>query len=470
MNDFDNAIAEWPVNFSSQVVESAFGYSLCGFTIALEAWRRGHKVTLLKDGASQFKRFVVEGNGKALEFNKSRVGLVSKNAIDATVDKSKTKLYLEERGVPYPKGRKFNEISSLDDICSYANAIGYPVVIKPASGSLGVGVYSNIKSESQLRLFYSYLSKEVSSKNIIIEKFAKGEDYRVFVVGGKSRAAVKRVPANIVGDGKSTVKKLVINKNKEKSQNPFLSKGLIKIDSEVLDKLKSEGLKPSSVVSKGKLVQLREKANASAGGDTIDVTDILPGFVMRAAEEAVESIPGLLQGGVDIIFDSDTEEFSIIEINSRAQIGVNMYPSYGVGKDLPKDIIDTYFGEGGYVNASLGKMLFFDYSSARNILVNGVADSLCFSSIPSQLDKAVQYSVDWNSVKNKRLFSRRVRRMALREGVIGHIEVKGGGADMLVVGSVAAVEKIENYLRGKATVNQAQKVVVDTPVKAGFFI
>lgn len=158
-----------------------------------------------------------------------------------------------------------------------------------------------------------------------------------------SLAVVKRVPANVVGDGKHSVRDLIKRKNKERKENPFLSNGLIKVDREVLSRLRLEGLSLGDVVESGRKVYLRTKANASAGGDVFDVTDQVPDALKVSAVKAVSSIPGLWQGGVDVLFDEKTEGFSVIEINSRAQIGVNMYPTDGVGRDVPKGIIDACF-------------------------------------------------------------------------------------------------------------------------------
>lgn len=61
-----------------------------------------------------------------------------------------------------------------------AERIGYPVVLKPQCGNKGQGVILNIKDQKQLVDAYVNLRK--NQKDIILEKYFEGSDYRVCVV------------------------------------------------------------------------------------------------------------------------------------------------------------------------------------------------------------------------------------------------------------------------------------------------
>jgi cyanophycin synthetase len=50
-------------------------------------------------------------------------------------------------------------------------------------------------------------------KEVIIQEFFKGEDFRIMVVGHKVVAVMKRIPAHIFGDGISTIKDLIAREN-----------------------------------------------------------------------------------------------------------------------------------------------------------------------------------------------------------------------------------------------------------------
>src|SRR5699024_3406993 len=100
-----------------------------------------------------------------------------------------------------------------------------------------------------------------SRELLVLEKHAAGEDFRVLVFGGHYIAACQRVPANITGDGVSTVETLISDKNRERRRNPFLSKGLIRKDQEVSDYLARRGYDYTSIPQMGEYLRLRSAAN-----------------------------------------------------------------------------------------------------------------------------------------------------------------------------------------------------------------
>ena len=77
-----------------------------------------------------------------------------------------------------------------------AKDIGYPVVLKPQFGNQGKGVIANIKDEIQLSSAYELLAKDF--KDIIIEKYISGRDYRVCCVYGDMVAVSERIPPYII--------------------------------------------------------------------------------------------------------------------------------------------------------------------------------------------------------------------------------------------------------------------------------
>ncbi len=56
----------------------------------------------------------------------------------------------------------------------------------------------------------------------MIEKYYTGQEYRVYVVGGKVIGAINRLPANITGDGVNTIEGLIkIKKQNKKKESLF---------------------------------------------------------------------------------------------------------------------------------------------------------------------------------------------------------------------------------------------------------
>jgi cyanophycin synthetase len=370
------ANVEWPEHLSPEVVREGFGYRLCGYTIALEGWRRGLGITIHAENCEKLAWYTVTSKEKSLVFNRSRSSLTTPQAVKLIINKQKTKELLGRKNIPVPEGQCFNQVCKLDDLLDYADRLGYPVVIKPRGGSLGRGVFTNLTGREEVADYHQHLIHNLRVSELIIEKHVPGDDYRLFVLGDKVAGAVKRIPANITGDGKHTITQLIRLKNKIKRKNPYLSAGLIKKDKEVMGFVKAGGYHLDSVLPAGKLLFLRGKANASAGGDTLDVTDDLPDVIKQASIKAVESIPGLAHCGVDVIYDAGSGEFSIIELNSRAQIGINMYPTSGTGRDIPREIIDFFFPEAPRRHEEINPHLIFDLSTVLQSLTSGLNESV----------------------------------------------------------------------------------------------
>ena len=51
-------------------------------------------------------------------------------------------------------------------------------------------------------------------ENQSAEKYIKGDDHRVLVINYSKVYVAKRIAANVIGDGKSTIEQLVYKKNK----------------------------------------------------------------------------------------------------------------------------------------------------------------------------------------------------------------------------------------------------------------
>lgn len=339
--------APWPTHFSPEVVSGAFGSRLAGYTIALEAWRRGLRVRF-KD--SSLRKYEISDGQRSVHFDKSRPTLTTKDAIRIEQDKYLTSSYLRAAGVPVPASCVIDSTSAdaENETLRQAAAVGYPVVLKPLRGSMGKGVYTNLKSPEELTRSFHLMTQVSNDRGkIVLEQHFEGDDYRVLVVGDRVVAACLRVPANVVGDGKKTIRELIEAKNAERLHNPYLCKKLITVDEEVKQYLHSARYAIDDVPAEGVEIRLRGKANASQGGDSIDKTSDIPVAVRETAAEAVQAIPGLAIAGVDILFDADRssgkDSFRVVELNSRPEIEINMYPWEGAGQDAPQHIIDVFF-------------------------------------------------------------------------------------------------------------------------------
>ena len=356
------------------------------YAIALEGWKRG---LTLKFHNSKKIKYSLSSEIRTHAFDRSRGDKVPSDTVKICVNKDLTKENLLKSGIPVPEGKRFIYSGVLDiELINYAKSLGFPVVLKPTNGSLGRGVISNIQSVEELEEAIQYVCHKLKQNDIIIEKYIPGEDFRLYVVGDKVVAAIKRVPANIVGDGFMSIKDLISFKNSLRKKNPYLSNGLIKIDDEVLNFINKAGYDLDSVLKKDEQVFLMAKANASAGGDTIDVTNDISQEVKEIAVNAAQAMPGLVQCGVDMIIDLSGESHNkgtVIEINSRAQIGIHLFPVEGEPRDIPSAIIDHYFPE--TIDDNLGSnrtTIYFDLNHIIETFQSQLVRELTLESAPQK--------------------------------------------------------------------------------------
>jgi D-alanine-D-alanine ligase-like ATP-grasp enzyme/acylphosphatase len=362
-----------------------------GYSIALEAWRRGLTVTIDDSICSSF---TVSISGeyspgtaeRTLRFKNTRpVDAASDRADRICKNKELTKEWLAKAGIPVPAGKSFDKDIPESDITKYAETLGFPVVLKPTDGEKGKGVIVNIKDEEELLHAIDYIRHELQYDNILLEKYITGCECRVLVVGDRVAGALRRIPANIKGNGRNTIKELIGIKNRQRRKNPCTSGALIKIDRQVIACINKAGYSVDSIPGPGEQIFLRDTSNVSAGGDPVDVTDEIPEAVKNNAVKAVKAIPGLYHAGVDVLIDSskgDEDPGVIIEINSRPMISLHLFPVQGVPRDVTSEIVDLHFPETiAYKEKRQNDSLYFDRSVLKPIM-SGMASAVTLNNLP----------------------------------------------------------------------------------------
>lgn len=442
-----------PPGFSPSVVKQGFGSgSISTYTIALEAWRRGLKVSFL-DHISN--RFEISDGGRHIALSQSwPISLTSSTDLKKLVNKDLTKQLMRANGSPSPEGILIDtKKPHWDKIEAFAQHIGYPLVLKPNAGSTGRGVLTRINSWEELVDGYNYLASELAVSSIVLERHYEGNDFRILVIGERAVAACKRIPANVTGNGVETVRELINAKNATRAANPFLSKGTIDVDYEVMRRLFEENLTLDSIPVDGRYIALRRAANASAGGDVIDVTDTLPGPILDAAVRAVLSVPNIFIAGVDVIYKEGSaptyDNFTILEMNPRPQIGVNMYPTEGVGRDVPRAYVDFLFPHSQRPTSGSDEMLAFELTLIKPALRSGFAESVTIPPLPEHRFRIRQlfvYSHARSGPKLNRVQRDRILRIVREESLAGHLKSERDALHLLVCGgSDASVSRLRKY-------------------------
>jgi cyanophycin synthetase len=81
------------------------------------------------------------------------------------------------------------------------------VVVKPSDGNHARGVFTNLMTAKKSSRPMPQPSIEGSG--VIVERYVRGSEHRLLVVGGKLIAAARGETAKVVGDGESTIDELI---------------------------------------------------------------------------------------------------------------------------------------------------------------------------------------------------------------------------------------------------------------------
>ena len=169
-------------------------------------------------------------------------------------------------------------------------------MVKPKSTNFGLGISISkslpalitIRKLSRLPLqkIQLFLLKNLSQEPNTVSSF----------LDGRCESVLLRVAANVVGDGKHTIRELVAQKM------PIHCEGrdhrspleIIKLGDIEQLMLTQQGYAPDDILPEGKKVNLRRNSNISTGGDSIDVTETIDSSYQELAAAMATSMgPGL---------------------------------------------------------------------------------------------------------------------------------------------------------------------------------
>jgi cyanophycin synthetase len=262
-------------------------------------------------------------------------------------DKQLTRTLLHAAGVPVPVGRP---VKDADDAWAAAEELGLPVVVKPQYGNHGRGVATDLRTKEQVLAAYQAAREE--SSYIMVETFLPGDDHRLLVIGGKLVAAALREPAQVIGDGRSTIRHLVdeVNKDPRRGEGHATVLTKIKLDTIGLQVLAEQGCAPDAVPAAGHKVLIRRNGNLSTGGTATDVTDrVHPEVAARAVEAA--RVVGLDIAGIDVVCADisrplEEQRGGMVEVNAGPGLRMHLQPSAGKPRPVGEAVVDSLFPPG----------------------------------------------------------------------------------------------------------------------------
>jgi cyanophycin synthetase len=287
------------------------------------------------------------GHGKYQQRIQATITSETKHiAVEIACDKEDTHNLLNDLGLPVPLQRM---VYSDTQAVKMAKRIGYPVVLKPLNANHGRGVSIDLTTEEQVITAFAFAREHGTSRAVLVESFLTGLDHRMLVVDGELVAVAKRVPGHVVGDGVSTISKLIDIINEDPRRGVGHEKVLtqLALDTQAKRLLEEASFTEETVLPKGELFYLRSTANLSTGGTAIDMTDVVHPDNKAMAERAVKSI-GLDIGGVDFLTADITQSYKdigggIVEVNAAPGFRMHVAPSEGRPRDVAGKVMDMLF-------------------------------------------------------------------------------------------------------------------------------
>lgn len=300
-----------------------------------EAKKQGYTVELL--WAEEEAPFIVTKitdpkTGRHLLVTKSaRYPHHSLQAFSIAQDKFLTQHLLKDTGLHFAQTQAHDQVQNLKEALKEAFATAPKWVLKPRNGMLGEGVHILEDLQEALKVAEAIIPEH---KQVLLQSYQAGEDLRIQAVGGQLFAACKRVPANVTGDGSSTLQKLIDTKNASKHA-----------DNQIHD---YDHLDLNKVPSQGETIQIHDVCSLSFGGDAVDVTDQLHADYARAIAQ-IAQILSTESFALDVICNQPELPFKegkpiLLEVNVPCMWGHHHF-ALGQKRNVAFALLDAHFNK-----------------------------------------------------------------------------------------------------------------------------
>ncbi len=242
-------------------------------------------------------------------------------------DKAHTAEILARHGIGVPRGRAFfvdrrtrylrpagREIA---DALAYARSEGFPLFVKPNSGSQGA-LAEIVHDEAEL--LDQLLAIRERDHMALVQEVIDEPEYRVFVVGGTVAFTYRRSPPMLTGDGRESVRGLLARHNDRIAERV---ESRVAADSPYLRRaLARAGWTLDTVPAPGARLRLSQRSNLAGGGALEDYSEQATAALSDWVRRLLEALP-LAVCGIDLFAPDGLdrpERFRVIEANSNPSL------------------------------------------------------------------------------------------------------------------------------------------------------
>jgi len=294
--------------------------------------------------------FKIEAGGKTFRFEILPIAeFMSRYTTKIVDDKELTRCHCKKGGFPIADGQSFWFWQKRKAV-QFGRKMGFPLVVKPRGGSISRHVTTNIQDDSQLEKAIRHAINY--SPAFIIEKFLPNTSvYRATVIDFDFIVCVQQVPANIVGDGISTIRELIDKKNNDSRRGESYQKQftLYKIiENETTKKLlATKEYTNNTTLKKGEILYLQKDPFLKLGGDLVEVTPIVHKDNLKLFNDLARFFDIRLTGidflAQNIAVSWKSQICAILELNSAPCIELHHFPSSGKPTNPAKALADMFF-------------------------------------------------------------------------------------------------------------------------------
>jgi len=316
-----------------------------------EAKKQGVKFQAAKGSVGYTNHFCAEIGDKKIRFESLPIANHVSNYDVFFVDcKERTKKHLKKGGFPIAEGKSFWFWQRSRALKYGVNELGFPLVVKPRGGSVARHVTTNIKSKGELK---NGIDKAVVySPAFIIERFVENSFvYRATVVDFNYVAVVKQVPANVVGDGNSTIQELVEKKNNDKRRGESHQKEFtlykIIIDYTTTELFAKKNYNLQTIPKMDEIVYLQKNPFLKLGGDLVEVTPEVHSDNIKLFKDIAKFFDIRLVG-IDFLVPDISRSWknqtcAVLELNSVPCIEMHHFPSSGAPQNIANALVNLFF-------------------------------------------------------------------------------------------------------------------------------
>ncbi|EEE44658.1 N-acetylglutaminylglutamine synthetase [Roseibium alexandrii] len=274
--------------------------------IVNEARRRGINAQII-DAEGGF--FRLSYGGRSVRCRESLSEFTTAVAMSICDDKASTRRIVAAAGLSVPDQMTVGE----GDLKAFLQRHG-SLVVKPTRGEQGKGIAIGLETLEDVEAAIDVA--RTFSNEVLVEECVQGSDLRLVVIDYKVVAAAIRKPAEIMGNGKSTVRDLIHAQSRRRAAATG-GESRILIDDEAERCLASAGFTLEDILPDGQRLAVRRTANLHTGGTIHDVTGETHSTLIEAAVRAAKAIQ-IPVTGIDLLVKSPREpEYNFIEANER---------------------------------------------------------------------------------------------------------------------------------------------------------